>query len=88
MAMGTIILTAGTSTAMATGMDVAPNTSLTTATVAIPESPNYNGGCHEPAITMGPSMVSSGRKRGEQSGRTSKITITQVNRRRSGHTDR
>ena len=73
---------------MATGMDAAPNISLATATVAIPESPSCNGGCHEPAITMDPSTVSSGRKRGEQSGRTSKITITQVNRRRSGYTDR
>jgi hypothetical protein len=34
-----------------------------------------------------PSMESWGRKRGAQSGRTSKTTITQVNRRRSGHAD-
>jgi hypothetical protein len=35
-----------------------------------------------------PSTESWGRKRGAQSGRTSKTTITQVNRRHSGHADR
>jgi hypothetical protein len=37
---------------------------------------------------MAPSTASWDRKRGEQSERTSRITITQVNRRHSGHTDR
>ena len=60
----------------------------TTATAADPESPSCNGGCHELAITMDPSTASWGRKRGEQSGRTSKTTITQVNRRHSGQADR
>ena len=60
----------------------------TTATAADPESPSCNGGCHELAITMDPSTASWGRKRGAQSGRTSKTTITQVNRRHSGQADR
>ena len=73
---------------MATGMDVAPNISQwTTATVAVPESPSCNGGCHGLAITMDPSTASWDRKRGEQSGPTSKTTITQVNRRHSGQAD-
>ena len=66
------------------GNGTAPSISLTTATLADPESPSCNGGCHELAITMDPSTESWGRKRGEQSGRTSKTTITQVNRRHSG----
>ena len=56
--------------------------------LADPESPSCNGGCHGLAITMDPSTESWGRKRGAQSGRTSKTTITQVNRRHSGHADR
>ena len=86
---GTTTLTGVTNMVMATGMgmDTAPSISpimVTTATAADPESPSCNGGCHELAITMDPSTVSWGRKRGEQSGRTSKTTITQVNRRHSG----
>ena len=61
---------------------------MDTATLADPESPSCNGGCHELAITMDPSTESWGRKRGAQSGRTSKTTITQVNRRPSGQADR
>ena len=64
------------------------NRQWTTATPADPESPSCNGGCHGLAITMDPSTESWGRKRGAQSGRTSKTTITQVNRRHSGHADR
>ena len=87
--MGTTTLTGVTSMVMATGTDTAPSISLgTTATAADPESPSCNGGCHGLAITMDPSTESWGRKRGEQSGRTSKTTITQVNRRHSGHADR
>ena len=58
-----------------------------TETAADPESPSCNGGCHGLAITVDPSMESWGRKRGAQSGRTSKTTITQVNGRHSGHAD-
>ena len=68
--------------------DTAPSTSLATETAANPESPSCNSGCHALAITMDPSTESWGRKRGAQSGRTSKTTITQVNRRHSGHADR
>jgi hypothetical protein len=84
---GTTTLTGVTNMVMATGMDTAPSISpimVTTATAADPESPSCNGGCHGLAITMDPSTASWGRKRGEQSGRTSKTTITQVNRRHSG----
>ena len=73
--------------AIGMGMDTAPSispTMVTTATAADPESPSYNGGCHELAITVDPSMESWDRKRGARSGRTSKTTITQVNRRHSG----
>ena len=73
---------------MDTATDTAPSTSLTTETPADPESPSCNGGCHALAITMDPLTESWGRKRGAQSGRTSKTTITQVNRRHSGHADR
>jgi hypothetical protein len=68
--------------------DTAPSTSLATETAANPESPSCNSGCHGLAITVDPSTESWGRKRGAQSGRTSKTTITQVNRRHSGHADR
>jgi len=91
MAMGMTTLTAVISTVMATGMETAPSISpimVNTATAADPESPSCNGGCHELAITMDPSTASWGRKHGAQSGRTSKTTITQVNRRHSGHADR
>jgi len=81
--MGTTTLTGVISMVMATGKIMV----MDTATLADPESPSYNGGCHELAITMDPSMESWGRKRGAQSGRTSKTTITQVNRRRSGYAD-
>ena len=89
MAMDTTTLTGVTNMVMAIGMgmDTAPSISpimVTTATAADPESPSCNGGCHELAITMDPSTASWGRKRGEQSGHTSKTTITQVNRRHSG----
>ena len=66
---------------MATAMDTVPSTSLATETAANPESPSCNSGCPGLAITMDPSTESWGRKRGAQSGRTSKTTITQVNRR-------
>ncbi len=79
----TTILTVVTSMVMATGMDTTPGINLSTMTVADPESPSCNGGCHGLAITMDPSTASSGRKRGAQSGRTSKTTITLVNRRHS-----
>ena len=82
--MGTTTLTGVTSMAMATGVVMV----MDTATAADPESPSCNDGCHELAITMDPSTASWGRKHGEQSGRTSKTTITQVNRRHSGHADR
>ena len=65
---------------MATATDTAPSISLTTETAADPESPSCNGGCHALVITMDPSTESWGRKRGAQSGLTSKTTITQVNR--------
>ncbi len=94
-------VTAVTSTVMATGIimdtatgmameatDTAPSTSLATETAANPESPSCNGGCHGLAITVDPSTESWGRKRGVRSGRTSKTTTTQVNRRHSGHADR
>ena len=94
-------VTAVTSMVMATGIimdtamvmameatDTAPSTSLATETAANPESPSCNSGCHGLAITVDPSTESWGRKRGAQSGRTSKTTITQVNRRHSGHADR
>ena len=90
-------VTAVTSMVMATGIimdmameatDTAPSTSLATETAANPESPSCNSGCHGLAITVDPSTESWGRKRGAQSGRTSKTTITQVNRRNSGHADR
>ena len=94
-------VTAVTSMVMATGIimdtamvmameaaDTAPSTSLATETAANPESPSCNSGCHGLAITMDPSTESWGRKRGAQSGRTNKTTITQVNRRQSGHADR
>ena len=68
--------------------DTAPSSSLVTETAANPESPSCNSGCHGLAITVGPSTESWGRKRGAQSGLTSKTTITQVNRRHSGHADR
>ena len=45
-------------------------------TAANPESPNCNGGCHALAIIMDPSTESWGRKRGAQSGHTSKNTVT------------
>ncbi len=73
---------------MDTATDTAPSTSLATETAANPESPSCNSGCHGLAITVDPSTESWGRKRGAQSGRTSKTTITQVNRRHSGHADR
>src|SRR4029077_5751227 len=91
MAMGMTTLTAVISTVMGTGMDTAPRTSPTmgaTATAADPESPSCKGGCHGLAIIMDPSTGSWDPKHGEQSGRTSKTTITQVNRRHSGHADR
>ena len=66
---------------MATAMDTVPSTSLATETAANPGSPSCNSGCPGLAITMDPSTESWGRKRGAQSGRTSKTTITQVNRR-------
>ena len=89
----TTTLTGVTNMVMATGMGMgtAPSISpimVTTATAADPESPSCNGGCHGLAITMDPSTASWGRKRGEQSGPTSKITITQVSRRPFGQADR
>jgi hypothetical protein len=78
-------VTAVTSMVMATGIimdmameatDTAPSTSLATETAANPESPSCNGGCHGLAITVDPSTESWGRKRGVQSGRTSKTTMT------------
>ena len=83
MAMGTIILTGVTNMVMATGVVMV----MDTATAADPESPSCKNGCHGLAITMAPSTASWDRKRGEQSGRTSKTTITQVNRRHSGKAD-
>ena len=74
--------------AMVTATDTEPSTSPATETAASPESPSCNGGCHGLAITVDPSTESWGRKRGAQSGRTSKTTMTQVNRRHSGHADR
>lgn len=65
--------------------DTVPSISLATETAANPESPSCNSGCHGLAITVDPSTESWGRKRGVQSGRTSKTTITRVNRRHSGH---
>ncbi len=87
MATG-IIMDTATDMAMVTATDTAPSTSLATETAANPESPSCNSGCHGLAITVDPSTESWGRKRGAQSGRTSKTTITQVNRRNSGHADR
>ncbi len=87
-------VTAVTRMVMATGIiiatetDTAPNTSLTTETPADPESPSCNSGSHAPAITTDRLTESWGRKRGGQSGHTSKTTITQVNRRLSDHADR
>ena len=86
MATG-IIMDTATDTAME-ATDTAPSTSLATETAANPESPSCNSGCHGLAITVDPSTESWGRKRGAQSGRTSKTTTTQVNRRHSGHADR
>ena len=86
-------VTAVTPMVMATGIimdmateatDTAPSTSLATETAANPESASCNGGCHELAIIMDPSTASWGRKRGAQSGRTSKTTMTRVNLRHSG----
>jgi len=97
MVAPTVTGTAVTPMVMATGIimdmateatDTAPSTSLATETAANPESPSCNSGCHGLAITVDPSTESWGRKRGAQSGRTSKTTITQVNRRQSGHADR
>jgi len=82
-ATGTTTLTAVTSTVMDTGTTTAADT----ATPADPESPSCKSGYHGLAITMDPSTASWDRKRGEQSGRTSKTTITQVNRRHSGRAD-
>ena len=74
MATGIIMDTA---TDMATeATDTAPSTSLATETAANPESPSCNGGCHGLAITVDPSTEFWGRKRGVQSGRTSKTTMT------------
>ena len=81
---GTTTLTAETSMVTATGVIMVTDT----ATPADPESPSCNGGCRGLAIIMDPLTESWGRKRGAQSGRTSKTTITQVNRRRSGHAER
>jgi hypothetical protein len=87
-------VTAVTSMVMATGIimdtatDTAPSTSLTTEIAADPESPSCNGGCRGLVIIVDPSTESWGRKRGAQSGRTSKTTITRVNRRHSGHAER
>ena len=86
-------VTAVTRMVMATGIirdtameatDTAPSTSLATETAANPESPSGNSGCHGLAITVDPSTESWGRKRGAQSGRTNKTTMTQVNLRHSG----
>ena len=82
---GTITLTGVTSMVMDTG--VITVTVMDTATAADPESPSCKNGCHGLAITMDPSTASWDRKRGEQSERTSKTTITQVNWRHSGHAD-
>ena len=82
--MATITLTGVISMVMATGKIMV----MDTATLADPESPSYNGDCHELAITMDPSMESWGRKRGARFGRTSKTTIPQVSRRPSGQADR
>ena len=79
MATGTIM-----DMAMVTATDTAPSTSLATETAANPESASCNGGCHELAIIRDPSTASWGRKRGAQSGRTSKTTMTRVNLRHSG----
>ena len=81
---GTTTLTGVTNMVTDTGVIMV----MDTATAAVPESPSCNGGCHGLAITMDPSTASWGRKRGEQSGRTSKTTTTQVNRLHSGHADR
>ena len=89
MVMATGIIMDTATTDMATeATDTAPSTSLATETAANPESPSCNGGCHGLAITVDPSTESWGRKRGVRSGRTSKTTTTQVNRRHSGHADR
>ena len=74
----TVILTtvAATDTAMVTATDTAPSTSLSTGVAANPESPSCNGGCHGLVITVDPSMESWDHKRGVQSGRTSKNTVT------------
>ena len=79
---GTITLTGVTSMVMDTG--VITVTVMDTATAADPESPSCKSGCHGLAITMDPSTASWDPKRGAQSGRTSKTTITQVNLRHSG----
>lgn len=71
-----VVATRTTATAMATATDTAPSTSLTTAVAANPESPSCNGGCHGLVITVDPSTESWGRKRGAQSGCTSKNTVT------------
>jgi len=79
---GTITLTGVTNMVMDTG--VITVTVMDTATAADPESPSCKSGCHGLAITMDPSTASWDPKRGAQSGRTSKTTITQVNLRHSG----
>ena len=61
---------------MEAATDTAPSTSLVTETAADPGLPSCNGGCHGPAIIVDPSMESWGHKRGAQSGRTSRSTIT------------
>lgn len=78
IATGTITLTAVTS--MVTAITMATAATMATVTPAGPESPSCNGGYHGLVITMDPSTESWGRKRGVQSGRTSKTTITRVNR--------
>ena len=74
----TVILTtvAATATAIVTATDMAPSTSLSTGVAANPESPSCNGGWHGLVITVDPSTESWGLKRGVQSGRTSKNTVT------------
>ena len=72
---GTITLTGVISMVMDTGKIMV----MDTATLADPEFPSCNGGCHELAIIMAPSTESWDHKRGEQSGPTSKTTIAQVN---------
>jgi len=82
---GTTIPTVGTNTGMAMGMAVAASPTLSTVILAIPECPSCNGDCHGRDITMDPSTACLGRKRGAQSGHTSKITTMPVNRHHSCH---